>query len=716
MAEEHKRGLSYVLSLTDKLSEPLKGISNQFAAFEDTLLAIGSIGTAFAGATAAIGAFVDSNLTALDEIYQLQNVTGVAADKIYEWGKVAEVNGSSSEAAQASIEGLSKVIGEASLGLGKGAKAFEQYGLTVKKWAQNAETGKMELQTKNAIDVMEDLRQKMQGMAEQEQIAMLSKLGIDKTMIQTLRLSNAAMDEAQHLAKALSLGVGNPENAEAAAKFKDALTLLQQVIKGVGEYISVKLAPHLTDIMDMFKEWYVLNNHLVQTSLENITQILGNVLKFIFKTIRAIDRILQATIGWDGALWTIIGTLAILKRATIGAFLANPVTAMTAGILAMVLLVEDLIVYMKGGKSYFGKAWEPLAATVRTVSKYLQKIKPLFNAVVDAIKPILPYLAGIVAGGYAIKGVFLTLAPVFSMLKTAIKGIGIALRLLGLTNPFGLIITAVLAVIYYFRNELGPLVDGIIAGFSEWGVSLEPLTSAFGQLWELTSAIFAPLIGWLGEVLGLSTQNSESFRDWTEAGKTLGEWLAKGLQNIIKLVAWVLKSYTDMIRSIYKGVLEFYNWIASKIGAEPIKIPVALEMPDGVELPAQAVRTTVLDQNSATGQAVVNAQKISNLASSLPSASNEALKAAKPAQIAPNNAALAAAPIAATLAKPAQIAPIKGANAKSFAPVNNKNISNLTQNNQKQITNYINVTATTNATPAQIGQSIVKAQEERELQ
>lgn len=693
MAEEHKRGLSYVLSLTDKLSEPLKGISNQFAAFEDTLLAIGSIGTAFAGATAAIGAFVDSNLTALDEIYQLQNVTGVAADKIYEWGKVAEVNGSSSEAAQASIEGLSKVIGEASLGLGKGAKAFEQYGLTVKKWAKNESTGKMELQTKNAIDVMEDLRQKMQGMAEQEQIAMLSKLGIDKTMIQTLRLSNAEMDEAQHLAKALSLGVGNPKNAEASAKFKDALTLLQQVIKGVGEYISVKLAPHLTDIMDMFKEWYVLNNHLVQTSLENITQILGNVLKFIFKTIRAIDRILQATIGWDGALWTIIGTLAILKRATIGAFLANPVTKMAAGILAIILLVEDLIVYMKGGKSYFGKAWEPLAATVRTVSKYLQAIKPLFNAVVEAVKPMLPYLAGIVAGGYAFKGVLLLILPVFSMIKTAISGVGMALRLLGLTNPFGLIITAVALVIYYFRDELGPLIDGIIQGFSEWGVSFEPITSAFGNLFSVIGSVFNTLF----EMLGVIDIGNQGFSDWTETGRMFGEILAKGLQFIIDLVGTLINVFAGMMKTIYNGVLSFYNWIAEKLGKEPIKIPVELETPTNISNIAQsgqaAANLTPLAQNSVAGQTFDSAQKIAGLASSMAN-TGATLKAAQPQPI----------------------EPIKGASSKSFAPANNKNISNITQNNQKQVTNHIVINATTNATPAQIGEGIVKAQENKELQ
>ena len=52
------------------------------------------LGGAFAGMVAGLTAFVNSNLTALDEVRQLSKVTGEAADKIHLLGKVAEVNGS----------------------------------------------------------------------------------------------------------------------------------------------------------------------------------------------------------------------------------------------------------------------------------------------------------------------------------------------------------------------------------------------------------------------------------------------------------------------------------------------------------------------------------------------------------------------------------------------------------------------------------------------
>ena len=51
----------------------------------------------------------------------------------------------------------------------------------------------------------------MQKMSDQEQIAMLAKLGIDGSMIQTLRLGNDELAEQIALAEALTLGVGNAE-------------------------------------------------------------------------------------------------------------------------------------------------------------------------------------------------------------------------------------------------------------------------------------------------------------------------------------------------------------------------------------------------------------------------------------------------------------------------------------------------------------------------
>ncbi|WP_231844581.1 phage tail tape measure protein [Haemophilus influenzae] len=147
------------------------GLLNKFEllgiSINKTTLKVAAFGAAFYAATIGVKNFVDANLDALDEIKQLSAVTGESADQIYNLGKVAEVNGSSAQAAQSSIEGLSRVIGEAAAGIGRGAKSFEQYGLSAKKANGDVKT---------SSEMLGDISDKMKAMGEQEQIAMLAKL------------------------------------------------------------------------------------------------------------------------------------------------------------------------------------------------------------------------------------------------------------------------------------------------------------------------------------------------------------------------------------------------------------------------------------------------------------------------------------------------------------------------------------------------------------
>ena len=685
---DNKRSLEYIISLTDKISAPIKAIEQQFSSLEDTLVAIGTIGAAFAGTVMSIGAFVNTNLDALDTVQQLQNVTGIASKDIYEWGKVAEVSGSSSEAMQASIEGLSKTIGEASQGVGKGAKAFEQYGLSIGKINEDGSKG-----VKNALEVMEDLRVKMVDMDSTEQVAMLQKLGIDKSLVQLLRASNDEMEDALKTAHALSLGVA--EDTTAAATFKDALTLVTQAIKGASQYISIKLAPALTEIMRLFTDWFIENNDFVKNSLDVVTHALGELLKFIFKTVRAIDRIIQATIGWKGVIIGVIAVLALLKKATIITFLTNPITKMAAGVITLILLFEDLIVYMNGGKSYFGKKWEPFVKIIRTLQALFAKIQPVIDGVIDKIKAIAPAVLGVIAGVYAFKGVIALFTPIFGVLSSMASAFFTLLRVGFLTTPIGWLIAAVGVLVYYFKDELLVFVKGVIAGFQEWGVSFEPITQAFDALGSALNPVFE----WIASLLGVSTEVSGEFGTWQAVGEVVGKVLSWILQGIIDLVANLVKMITwviDGFKKLWDKAVGIYNSIAELFGKEPIKIPVEVAMPEGVNVPAMSGSATV-----ASNAATQGATQAATMAKVMPAT-------AQPLQTASN-----VAPLAAT--KPQAIPPLKGVTPKSFAPTNGKTVSNVTQNNQRSSVNHITINATTTSTPKEIGDAVVKAQERAEL-
>ena len=346
-----------------------------------TTLKFAAFGAAFYAATIGVKNFVDNNLDALDEIKQLSAVTGEAADEIYKLGKVAEVNGSSSQAAQASIEGLSRVIGEASVGIGRGAKSFEQYGLSAKKANGDIKT---------SSEMLGEISDKMKKMGEQEQIAMLAKLGIDGSMIQVLRLGNDELREQIELADKLTLGVGNAENAETAAAFKDNMTQLTQVFTAMGEYLSLRIAPAISRIIERFTKWFSENNDLIKAILNGF----GRVFSFLFELAGAIDNVVSNTIGWRTVIYTLGAALLWLSRRMLLAFATNPITLVLAAISAVFLLVDDFIGYLEGNETALGEFWKPFKSALLWVKTTWQNF--VDNFTVDPIGSTLSLVTNMI--------------------------------------------------------------------------------------------------------------------------------------------------------------------------------------------------------------------------------------------------------------------------------------------------------------------------------
>ncbi|QIG05216.1 hypothetical protein [Proteus sp. ZN5] len=71
--------------------------------------------------------------------------------------------------------------------------------------------------------------------------------------------------------------------------------------------------------------------------------------------------------GWKGAILGIITILAILKKSMIRAFIANPITWVIAGIVGLMLLFDDLMVYLEGAIHSLVTFGSPLSRTLEQV-------------------------------------------------------------------------------------------------------------------------------------------------------------------------------------------------------------------------------------------------------------------------------------------------------------------------------------------------------------
>jgi len=540
--EKNQKGL---LGLLGELSLAVFGLQDardEFhaftAGFDSFGEKLGAFGLAFVAAGGAITAFVDDQLTALDEVRQLGNVTGESTDYIHRLGQVAELSGSSVQAAQSSILGLSKVIGEAANGTGKGAKAFEQYGLSAKDAEGNI---------KQTSVVLEELRQKMRGMESSEQIAMLAKLGVDGSMIQLLTADLDEFNEQMAEMQLMTLGVGTEENTTTAAAFKDALTELGIMLKSLGETIALRIAPAITELIGKFKAWFVENSALIASVGDAIGFVLGLIFDVANAFITTLDRLVSHTIGWENAIYLVGAALAWMGRS----LLFNPLTLWVAGIAAVLLLIEDLIVYMKGGESFFSDYWKPIADGLILVGDWLKRVKTWVADFVKGWQKSTASMQPLINIVRIIGGVFSHLFGIIGRIFGALFGASEQ------TDEFGRSAESIGQIVGDVFNDIATAIEVVVGIIS---VVATTLASSFEIAINVVIAYFQMLYAvWEAIVNGF----------------TSGDWLGAFSAMFKKMGSIV----SDTWHNIKVAAIEFLNGLISLVnkfgaGIDPIEIPV----------------------------------------------------------------------------------------------------------------------------------------------
>ena len=107
-------------------------------------------------------------------------------------------------------------------------------------------TGKV----KSADVVMEELRQKLKGLEKTEKISILSKLGIDRSMLQMLESSDESINKLRLQARAL--GITTDEEKEKVAEYKDSMDTLGFAFTALATKMQIALTPALKKMADNF--------------------------------------------------------------------------------------------------------------------------------------------------------------------------------------------------------------------------------------------------------------------------------------------------------------------------------------------------------------------------------------------------------------------------------------------------------------------------------
>lgn len=392
-------------------------------------VAIAGVVAGVAAAAAGMFAFTSKVADEFDALGDLANRVNSTASELQEFGYVATLTGSSVEAANASVERLSKVAGDAAMGMGKGAKVFESLGINVKD--ANG-------QLKNSTDLMWEVGDAIKDMERGQQVAVLQRLGLDPTLVDTLTTSVGGLrDEFKSVYAAV--GLDADKAAAASGEFMDSLDRLGFVLGAVGKSLAVNFMSRFTDGMNRLRKLIVDNLPKIMNILKPIITLVLNLADvFIALAFRAgqgigvilgwLGKINDATDGWAGY---ILAAAAAWKYLNL-AFLATPIGMILGLVAAIGLLIDDFMTWKEGGESFINwGAWsQEIALAEQGVSFIKGILENWFMFLFGMVDGLVKLFTGDFTGAW--NAVSIAIESFLNIGRSAwevIKGIGEAIGL-----------------------------------------------------------------------------------------------------------------------------------------------------------------------------------------------------------------------------------------------------------------------------------------------
>lgn len=230
-------------------------------------------------------------------------------------------------------------------------------------------------------------------------------------------------------------GVNITRVIQQSIKFNMALAKTQFAFKAIAGSVASKFFPMLTKQMDLFRQKIYANMPKIQASLEKfvifvfkafdatvqlgtrIWSILQRVYDFFYK-------LHEVTNGWSTMILAAVAAWKFLNLA----FLNTPLGRIIAGILALIALYDDFMVWREGGESLID--WG--SRTTRMIVGMVAVIGGLAAAIYTVRYAIVAF--NVVMG---------VLLPILRAVRMAM----VAFSLVAALNPFGLIALGVAALI-----------------------------------------------------------------------------------------------------------------------------------------------------------------------------------------------------------------------------------------------------------------------------
>lgn len=314
------------------------------------------------GVLAKLGAFTSvgfvmsqvKNLTAVaDDLGKIADRIGADVPKLQSWATASKLAGGSVQAFYGTAERLGSELQRIAVtGKSRLLPFFESMGV-----ATLDATGK----ARDVFDVLTDVAGAVEGMDRQTSAGILKRLQLDEGTIGLLQMGKKGMQDLIRYER--ELGVFQKEDTVIAANYNDAMDRLTRTMNMSFLPVMRLFAPVLTEAAKaMTSAFAFIQKHSLafEIALAGIALVIGALVL--------------------PSLWSLFV-----------AIMTNPITWIIAAIVGLILILEDLYVYAKGGKSQFEDLWKTLG-TGEEVMAAIQGAWDFLKAAAQIAWEILKYI------------------------------------------------------------------------------------------------------------------------------------------------------------------------------------------------------------------------------------------------------------------------------------------------------------------------------------
>lgn len=304
------------------LDKGLKQAESKVSSFADRIKA-GAL--AKFGALASVGFIMSEvkNLTAVaDELGKIADCIGADVPKLQSWAVASKLAGGSVQAFYGTAERLGAELQRIAVtGKSRLLPFFESMGVATLDASGKA---------RDVFDVLTDVAGAVEGMDKATSSGMLKRLQLDEGTIGLLQMGKKGMQDLIRYER--ELGVFQKEDTVIAANYNDAMDRLTRSLNMTFLPVMRMFAPVLTEAAKAMTSAFVfMQKHSLALEI----------------ALAGIALVVTALVL--PSLWSLF--IAIMT---------NPITWIIAAIVGLILILEDLYVYAKGGKSQFESLWKTL--------------------------------------------------------------------------------------------------------------------------------------------------------------------------------------------------------------------------------------------------------------------------------------------------------------------------------------------------------------------